>query len=99
MKKLVYVSTLLGMVALMVLLVVGSTGAQSLAQVGPGEIEPEIEPEPEGGLPGEGEAEPEPEGEEAAEAESSGTAVRINFEMGGHQAKQGHYSVQTTGRR
>lgn len=38
-------------------------------------------------------------GEEAvpAEAEPSGTAVRINFEMAGHQAKRGHYSVQVPG--
>jgi hypothetical protein len=94
MKKLVYVSSLLGMVALMVMLVVGSAVAAP-AQVGPSEIEPEIEPEPEGGLLGEGEAETEPE--EAAEAEPSGTAVRIDFEIAGHVAKRGHYSVQTPG--
>ena len=76
------------------LLAVGSVGAF--------QIEPEIEPEPEpeGGLPG-GEVEPEPEAEaeeaEAAEADPSGTAVRIDFEIAGHQAKRGHYSVQVAG--
>ena len=91
MKKLVYVSTLVGMVALMVMLVVGSAAAA------PGEIEPEIEPG------GEGEIEPEPEGGEAAEAEAAeadpkGTAVRIDFELApGHSAKRGHYSVQLEG--
>ncbi|UCC52338.1 MAG: hypothetical protein JSV68_25095 [Anaerolineaceae bacterium] len=97
MKRLVYVSTLFGIVALMVLLVAGSAGAYPLAQAGPGEGE--IEPEPEGGLPGEGEAEPEPEAAEAepAEAGPSGTAVRIDFEVAGHKAKRGLYVVTEIG--
>jgi hypothetical protein len=95
MKKLVYVSTLFGMVALMVMLVAGSAAAAPLAQVGPGEgeIEPEIEIEP----GGEGEVEAEPEEAAPAEADPSGTAARIDFEIAGHQAKRGHYSIQLQG--
>ena len=68
MKRLVYVSTLVGIVALVLLFVFGSAAANSLAQVGPGEGEREPggerEPEPGGGGGGfaGGEAEPEPGG-------------------------------------
>ena len=99
MKRLVYVSALFGIVALMVLLVVGSAGAF--------EIEPEIEPEPGGGLPGGGSSgggEPLPEGDgpslrvnEDDEEEPLGTAVRINFEVSGHKASRGLYVVQEPG--
>jgi len=98
MKKLVNVSVVFGIVVLLMLVVVGAAGAASPLQVGPGEgeIEPEVEIEP----GGEGEIEPEPEGgeaAEAAEAEPTGAAVRINFEISGHKAKRGHYSVQLPG--
>jgi hypothetical protein len=103
MKRLVYVSTLLGFIALMILLVVGSAGAVPLAQFGPGEIEPE--PEPGGGLPG-GEGEPEPGGSDRGGAgpalqedgadpdDPMGTAARINFEVSGHKARRGLYLLQ-----
>jgi len=93
MKKLVNVGVLFGIVALVMLLAVGSVGAF--------QIEPEPEPEPGGDLPGE--PEPEPEGgeaaeeAEAAEAGPSGTAVRIDFEVAGHQAKRGLYVVTEIG--
>jgi hypothetical protein len=81
---------LFGIAALVMLLAVGVVGAQ--------EIEPEIEVEIEPG--GEGEVEPEPEAAEAteaAEAGPEGTAARIDFEIAGHTAKKGHYSVQALG--
>ena len=95
MKKLVKVSILFGIAALLMLLVVGSVGAASPLQIGPGEgeIEPEIEIEP----GGEGEVEAEPEEAAAAEAEPEGAAVRIDFEVAGHAAKRGLYIVQTPG--
>ena len=83
MKKLVNVSVLFGIVALVMLLAVGSAAAF--------EIEPEIEPEPGVDPVGETEVEPEPE------AVPDGTAVRIDFEIAGHVAKRGHYSVQQLG--
>ncbi|UCC52337.1 MAG: hypothetical protein JSV68_25090 [Anaerolineaceae bacterium] len=90
MKKKVNWSILLAVVALVVLLAVGTVGAQEGI---PGEIEPELEPG--------GEIEPEPEAGEAAEEEEAGpegTAVRIDFELApGHSAKRGHYSVQLPG--
>jgi hypothetical protein len=86
-KKLVKVSMLFGIAALVMLLAVGVVGAQ--------EIEPEIEVEIEPG--GEGEVEPEPEAAEATEAGPEGTAARIDFEIAGHTAKKGHYSVQALG--
>lgn len=81
MKRLVNVSVLFGIVALVMLLAVGSAAAF--------EIEPEIEP----GVDPVGEAEVEPE----PEAVPDGTAVRIDFEIAGHAAKRGHYSVQALG--
>ena len=99
MKKLVNVSILFGIAALLILLVVGSAGASSPLQIGPGEgeIEPEIEIEP----GGEGEIEPEPEGGtvlgEDAEAEPAGAALRIDFEVAGHRARRGLYVVQYPG--
>ena len=96
MKKLVNVSILFGIAALLMLLVVGSAGAASPLQIGPGEgeIEPEIEIEP----GREGEIEPEPEGGATVqEAEPTGAALRIDFEVGGHTARQGLYIVQTPG--
>ena len=83
MKKLVKVSILFGIAALLMLMVFGSAGAA--------EIEPEIEPG------GEGEVEAEPEAAAATEPTPDGTAVRIDFEIAGHAAKRGHYSVQTPG--
>lgn len=106
MKKLVIVSTLIGIVALLILLVVGSAAAAPPLQLGPGEGEREIEPEiePGGGLPGEGEPEPGGGGPSGADpslqedgADSSGTAVRINFEVGGHSARRGLYVVKDLG--
>jgi len=90
MKKLVNVNVLLGIAVLIMLLAVGSAGASSL-QVGvaEGEIEPEIEPG--------GEGEVEPEAGEAVEADPEGAALRINFVVSGHTAKQGLYIVQTPG--
>ena len=64
MKKKVNWSILLAVVALVVLLAVGTVGAQEGI---PGEIEPELEP---GEI--EPELEPEPEAGEAAEAEEAG---------------------------
>ena len=97
MKKLVNVSALIGIVALLMLLAVGTAGAAPPLQLGPGEGEREIEPEiePGGGLPGEGE--PEPGGGGTGGADSSGTAVRINFEVGGHSARRGLYVVKDLG--
>ena len=80
MKKLVKVSILFGIAALLMLMVFGSAAA---------EVEPEVEP-------GEGEVEVEPE-PEATEETPDGTAVRIDFEIAGHAAKKGHYSVQALG--
>ena len=80
MKKL---SVLFGIVALVMLLAVGSAAAY--------EIEPEIEPG------GEGEVAAEPEAAAPAEAGPEGTAIRIDFEIAGHAAKKGHYSVQALG--
>ena len=99
MRKLVKNGALFGILALLLLFVIGSVGAAPLAQDGiPGEIEPEPEigdpdvpTDPEGG---EGESEA---GDASAEAAPSGTAVRINFEISGHLAKRGHYSVQVPG--
>ena len=85
MKKFARVSVLFGIVALVMLLAVGSAGAL--------EIEPEIEP----GVDPVGEGEIEPEPEAAPEAAPEGTAVRIDFEIAGHVAKRGHYSVQQLG--
>jgi hypothetical protein len=82
MKKLVKVSILFGIAALLMLMVFGSAAA---------EIEPELEPV------GEGEVEAEPEVAEPVEEEPDGTAVRIDFEIAGHAAKRGHYSVQALG--
>ena len=95
MKKLVKVSILFGIAALLMLMVFGSVGAASPLQVGPGEGEIEREPEIKPG--GEGEVEPEPEAAEAAEAGPEGTTTRIDFEIAGHAAKKGHYSVQALG--
>ena len=83
-------SILFGVIALFVLMAVGTVGAQEGI---PGEIEPEPEI---------GEVEPEPGAGEAAEAPAEagpeGTAVRIDFELApGHSAKRGHYSVQLPG--
>jgi nucleoid-associated protein YgaU len=94
MKKLAQLGALLGIVALVVLLVVGSVGAETFSQEpepepgGPGE--PEIEPEP----GGPGEAEPEPAAAAPAEAEPTGAATRINFELSNDSAIQGLYVVQ-----
>ena len=85
MKNLVKVRVLFGIIALVMLLAVGSAGAL--------EIEPEIEP----GVDPVGEGEIEPEPEAAPEAAPEGTAVRIDFEIAGHVAKRGHYSVQQLG--
>lgn len=85
MKKLVKVSILFGIAALLMLLVFGSAAAAEI------EPEPEIEPG------GEGEVEAEPEAAEPAEAGPEGTAARIDFEIAGHAAKKGHYSVQALG--
>jgi hypothetical protein len=85
MKKLVNMSVLFGVIALVMLLAVGSAAAF--------EIEPEIEP----GDLGEGEVEAEPEAEAPAEAGPEGTAARIDFEIAGHAAKKGHYSIQALG--
>jgi hypothetical protein len=97
MKKLVNVSVLFSTIALLILLVVGTVGASSSLQFGPGEgeIEPEIEPG--GGGEGEGEAEPEGEGGELQEAEPAGSALRIDFEVAGHKARGGLYVVQYAG--
>ena len=90
MKKKVNWSVLIGVIALIVLLAVGTVGAQDI----PGEVE--IEPELGPGK-GEGEVAPEPEAAEPEAAEPEGTAVRIDFEIAGHTAKKGHYSVQALG--
>ena len=87
MKKLVNLSTLLGIFALVLLFAVGSAGAL--------EIEPEIEPELDG--KGGGEVEPEAGDADPVEEGPSGAAVRIDFEIAGHVAKRGHYSVQALG--
>lgn len=99
MKKLVNVSLLFGITALLIMLVVGTVGAASPLQIGPGEIEPEPEPEIEPGGEGEGEGEAEPEGEGGSlqEAEPEGAALRIDFEVAGHRARRGLYVVQYAG--
>ena len=105
MKKLVRMGALLSILALILLLTIGSAGAQPLNQDGdpdiPGEIE--IEPEPEPGAGEAGEAEPEPEAEaeaeEPAEAGPSGTATRIDFEFSDDVAREGLYVVQEAGGR
>jgi hypothetical protein len=82
MKKVVRLSGLIAIFALVVLLVIGSVGAA--------EIEPEGEIEVEPGSEGEVEAE-----ESApAEAKPSGTATRIDFEVSGDVTKEGLYVVQ-----
>ena len=83
MRKLLYVSILFGIAALLMLLVVGSAGAVAPLQTEPVEGEVEVEPIMEAETP----AEPDPEG----------TAARIDFEIAGHAAKKGHYSVQALG--
>mgnify|MGYP003573681888 CR=1 FL=1 len=95
MRKVASVSVLFVVAALLLFLMVGVAGAQDIP--GEGEIEPEPEIEP-----GD-EVEAEPEAEEAAEpaeAGPEGTATRIDFEIAGHVAKKGHYSIQAlaTGR-
>lgn len=95
-------SILFVIVALIVLLVVGSAVAAPLSQHG---INGEPEPEAEGN--GDGEAELEiigPDNEGASlhdsgpdEANPSGTALRINFKVGGHVAIRGLYVVQEVG--
>ena len=98
MKKLVKNGALFGILALLLLFVIGSVGAAPLAQDGlPGEIEPE----PEIGDP---DVPTDPAGGEAeaadapAETGPSGTAARIDFELApGHAAKRGHYSIQVPG--
>jgi hypothetical protein len=105
MKRLVYVSILFGIVALVVMLVVGSAAAGPLAPTVPDEIEPEIEPEPEGGHPGGGEAEVDGRGGSGPSlqedgddpAKPAGTAARINFEVSGHKARRGLYILQEPG--
>ena len=83
MRKLLYVSILFGIAALLMLLVVGSAGA-----IAPLQAEP---------VAGEAEAEPVMEEETPAEPDPEGTAARINFEIAGHTAKRGHYSIQALG--
>ena len=83
MRKLLYVSILFGIAALLMLLVVGSAGAVAPLQTEPVEGEVEVEPIMEAETP----AEPDPEG----------TAARIDFEIAGHAAKKGHYSIQALG--
>jgi hypothetical protein len=85
MKKLVRLIALFGMAALVLLLAVGSVGADS--HLGEGEVEPEPG--------GEGEAEAEPEGE--AQPGPEGTATRIDFEQSDDSAVEGLYVVQETG--
>ena len=82
MKRIVSLSTLLTVIALLMLLVVGTAAAAPAQDIG----DPDI-----------GDPDPELDDAEAAEAEPSGAAVRIDFEIAGHVAKKGHYSVQTPG--
>jgi len=92
MKRLVKNGALFGIVALLLLFVIGVVGAAPLAQEG---LPVEVESEPEITEPAGGEAEAE---DEPAEADPSGTAVRIDFELAqGQSAKRGHYSVQLPG--
>ena len=113
MKKSVKKSLLFGIVALLVLLVVGSAVASPLGLPGEPEPEPEIgrggerEPEPGGGGAGGGESEteiigPVPDsaslrGSGSDPANPAGTAVRINFEVSGHKALRGLYLLQEPG--
>ncbi len=83
MKKLAHVSVLFGLVALLLLLAAGSASAEAPQQMGP----PGWGEEVPGGWSG-GEA------DVGAEAEPGGTALRINFEVGGHKAKGGTYVVR-----
>ena len=92
MKRVVKNGALFGIVALLLLFVIGVVGAAPLAQEG---LPVEVESEPEITEPAGGEAEAE---DEPAEADPSGTAVRIDFELAqGQSAKRGHYSVQLPG--
>ena len=81
MNKVVKKSALFGIVVLLLLLVVGSIGAQDGI---PGEVE--VEPEP-----GAGEAEAAP-----AETGPSAVRIDFELAPG-HSAKRGHYSVQDLG--
>lgn len=99
MKKLVRMGALLSILALILMLTIGSAGAQSLTQDGDPDIPGEVEIEPEPGAGEAGEAEPEPEAEEPAEGEPSGTATRIDFELSDDVAREGLYVVQEAGGR
>ena len=81
MRKVVSVSVLFVVAALLLFLMVGAAAAQDVPAEGDAEAEP-IAAEPE---------------EAPAEAEPEGTAARIDFEIAGHVAKRGHYSVQALG--
>ncbi len=84
MKKLVNVSVLFGVVALILLLITGPAGAAPAQQMGP----------PGWGW-GEHGAVTGVQG--SAEAEPDGTALRINFDVGGHKAHNGLYVVRYPG--
>jgi len=87
MKKLVNVSVLFGIVALVLLLAVGQAGAAPPPQMGP---PPGGGEKPGGWGPG-----PVPQGE--AEVEPTDTALRIDFEVSGHKARSGLYVVRYPG--
>ncbi len=94
MKKLVNVSVLFGIVALVLLLVVGTVAAAPPRQMGM----PGMGPVPRGGVGPVREAGPVDYSwhmnTPPADDEPVGTALRINFEVSGHRAKPGLYVVR-----
>jgi hypothetical protein len=96
MKKLVQVGTLFGIVALILLLAIGSAAAyEEEPEIEPEiEVEIEIEIEPEWGDSEFGSLTKPVEGEEGQAVSAAGTATRIDFEQSEDSALEGWYVVQ-----
>ena len=97
MKKLISVSVLFGIVALLLLLIAGPAGAAPPQQIGRPGVGGEREPGMETGGWGGGEPKGGAGVQGGAETEPGGTALRINFEVAGHKARRGLYVVQYPG--
>ena len=93
MKKLASVSTLIGIVVLLILLVVGSAAAGEIEPMPGGSLRGGGEPEPGGGVPVQGGTTL----QKGTPAEPSGAALRIDFQVAGHKAHRGLYVVQREG--
>lgn len=93
MKKIAYLGAVIGIIALAVFLVYGTTMAQEPGIPGEPEPEPNIDDIDVDGLP-------KPvEGEAGQAAAAEGTAARIDFEFTDQAAREGTYVIKETGGR